>query len=64
MLRRLVAYQPIHHLPGHLAGGGVIQVNERLALDLEPEDGKIRANALDIEHGSELRFQSRLYEFH
>jgi hypothetical protein len=61
MLRSLVTYQPVDYRLRHLAGCGVVEIDERLAVHLEFEDGKISANMF---YGGELWFQGRLYKLH
>jgi len=39
----------IDHAPGLLRGGGVVQVNQRLSVDLLRQNGKITAYLIDIE---------------
>ena len=40
--------QPVEHRLGLLRRGGVVEINERLAINLHGEDRKIRADALDV----------------
>ena len=64
MLRGLVAHQTVDHRLRHLAGCRVVEIDQRLAADLELEDRKIGADALNVECRGELRFQSRLVQVH
>ena len=49
VLRRLVAHQAVDHLLRHLTAGGVVQVHQRFAVDLEFQDRKFGADALYVE---------------
>src|SRR5262249_40532050 len=40
--------QPVEHRLRLLRRGGVVEVDERLAIDLHRKDGKVRADALDV----------------
>jgi hypothetical protein len=42
------AVQPIEHRLGLLRRGSIVEVDERLAVDVHREDRKIRADALDV----------------
>ena len=48
VLGRLVAHQAVDHLLRHLAGGRIVQIDQRLAARPEFEDRKIGADALDV----------------
>lgn len=64
VLARLVTNEAVDYGLWHLTRCGVIQVNQWLAVDPELEDGKLGANAIDIECRSELRSQSGIYDLH
>ena len=48
VLRGLVAHQAVYDGLRHLAGGRVVQVDQRLAFDLGMQDGKVGAYLFDI----------------
>ena len=54
VLGGLVAHQTVDHLLRHLAGCGVVQIHQRLVVDLQLEDGKVSANAFDIKGGGRI----------
>ncbi len=49
VLRRLVAHHAVDHRLRHLARGRVVEIHQRLAADLEPEDREVGPDALDGE---------------
>ena len=48
VLRRLVADEAVDHLARHLARRRIVEIDERLAVDLELEDREVGADALDV----------------
>ena len=54
VLARLIAHQPVDHWLRHLARRRVIEIDQRLAVDLELENRKIGADAFNVEHRSRI----------
>jgi hypothetical protein len=55
VLGRLVAYQAVDYRLRHLAGRRIVEIDQWFTLNLELEDRKISANAINVERRSELR---------
>src|SRR6476646_1584487 len=57
MLSSLIMHQAIDHLLRHLAGCRIVEIDQRISLDLKFEYRKIRANAFDVERRTEPGLQ-------
>ena len=64
MLSSLIMHQAIDHLLRHLAGCRIVEIDQRISLDLKFEYRKIRANAFDVERRTEPGLQGGLYNIH